>query len=111
MTRKISACKILLSAIAAVTLAGSSALAQSAPPRSLPVFEVDKAWPNVPPQMKLGHASSFAIDAQDNVWLLQRPRTLKPEDTAKAAPPVVVFAAAGNFIKAWGGDGTGFDWP
>jgi len=28
---------------------------------------------------KLGDASSFAIDAQDNAWLLHRPRTLKPE--------------------------------
>ena len=28
-----------------------------------------------------------------------------------AAPPVVVFDTAGNFIKAWGGNGTGYQWP
>ena len=26
-------------------------------------------------------------------------------------PPVMVFDPAGNFIKGWGGDGAGFDWP
>jgi len=46
--------------------------------RNLPEFEVDKAWPKVPPKWKLGDASSFAIDSKDNVWLLHRPRTLKP---------------------------------
>ena len=45
--------------------------------RNLPEFEVDKAWPKVPPTWKLGDASSFAIDDKDNVWLLHRPRTVK----------------------------------
>ena len=94
-------------------LFGTQAAAQSpqAHGRSVPTFEVDKTWPKVPPPGKLGDASSFAVDAQDNVWLLHRPRTLKGEDVAKAAPPVVVFDVAGNFIKAWGGPGEGYDWP
>jgi hypothetical protein len=79
--------------------------------RSLPVFEVDRAWPKVPPQWKLGDPSSIAIDAQDNVWVLHRPRTLKPEQAAMAAPPVIVFDTAGNYIKAWGGSGKGYEWP
>ena len=29
---------------------------------------------------------------------------------AKAAPAVVVFDPAGNFIKAWGGPGAGYEW-
>ena len=87
--------------------------AQSAPPKtySLPTFEVDRGWPKVPAKWKLGDASSFSIDAQDNVWLLHRPRTLKPEEAAMAAPPVMVFDTAGNFIKAWGGEGKGYEWP
>jgi hypothetical protein len=28
-----------------------------------------------------------------------------------AAPPVMVFDAAGNFVKAWGGAGNGYEWP
>ena len=88
--------------------AGGTAAAQG---RSLPVFEVDGAWPTVPAEMKLGAPSSIAIDAEDNVWVLHRPLTLPPEQAAMAAPPVVVFDAAGNFIKAWGGAGTGYEWP
>jgi DNA-binding beta-propeller fold protein YncE len=80
--------------------------------RSLPAFEVDATWPKIPPKWKLGDPSSFAIDAQDNVWVLHRPRTLlKPEEAKMAAPPVMVFDPAGNFIKAWGGDGAGYQWP
>jgi hypothetical protein len=87
--------------------------AQAAQPqgRSLPIFEVDRAWPKVPARWKLGDASSIAIDAQDNIWVLHRPRTLKPEEAAMAAPPVIVFDSAGNYIKAWGGDGNGYEWP
>ena len=88
-----------------------AALAAQAKPRSLPMFEVDKAWPKVPAKWKVGDQSSFAVDAQDNVWLLHRPRTLKPDQAAMAAPPVMVFDTAGNFIKAWGGAGTGYEWP
>jgi hypothetical protein len=96
----------------AASLLTVSALAQSAPPvRSLPMFEVDKSWPKVPPRMAIGDASSFAIDAQDNVWLIHRPRTIKSDRKANAAPPVVVFSPAGDVIKSWGGDGTGYDWP
>ncbi len=88
-------------------------LAQAAPSenRALPVFEVDPSWPKVPPQWKLGDPSSIAIDAHDNVWVLHRPRTLKPEQAASAAPPVIVFDPAGNYLKAWGGDGKGYEWP
>jgi DNA-binding beta-propeller fold protein YncE len=85
--------------------------ALAAESRSLPVFEVDAAWPKVPPKWRLGDISSIALDAQDNVYVLHRPRTLKPDQAAMAAPPVIVFDAAGNFIKAWGGEGSGYEWP
>ena len=94
--------------IVATCLTATKAAAQN---HSIPVFEVDTSWPKVPDRWKLGDASSFAIDAQDNAWLLHRPRTLKPEQTAMAAPPVIVFDAAGNFVKAWGGAASGYDWP
>jgi hypothetical protein len=88
-----------------------AAQAPQAKGRSLPMFEVDRAWPKVPAKWKTGDPSSFAVDAQDNVWLLHRPRTLKPDVAAMAAPPVMVFDTAGNFIKAWGGAGNGYEWP
>jgi hypothetical protein len=77
----------------------------------LPVFAVDRAWPKVPAKWKLGDASSIAIDAQDNVWVLHRPRTLKGDDLKRAAPAVIVFDGAGNYVKAWGGEGQGYEWP
>jgi DNA-binding beta-propeller fold protein YncE len=89
-----------------------AAVFMQAQTNSLPTFEVDRTWPKVPEKWKLGDPSSIAIDAKDNVWVLHRPRTLKPEDASKAAPPVIVFDTAGNFIKAWGGAAGGYDqWP
>jgi mannose-6-phosphate isomerase-like protein (cupin superfamily) len=80
--------------------------------RSLPTFEVDRNWPKVPAQWKLGDVSSFAVDAQDRIWALHRPRTLvKAEDVPKRAPAVMVFDQAGNYVKSWGGDAAGYEWP
>jgi DNA-binding beta-propeller fold protein YncE len=93
-------------------LVASTTEAAQTQARSLPTFEVDRAWPKVPAKWLLGDASSFAIDARDNVWLLHRPRTLrKPGEAERAAPPVVVFDSAGSFVKAWGGAGAGYEWP
>ena len=96
---------VVVAAVDSSSLSYRTVAAQApATARSLPTFEVDRAWPKVPPKWKLGDPSSFAIDAQDNVWVLHRPRTLlKPEDAKMAAPPVIVFDSAGNFVKAWGG--------
>jgi beta-propeller repeat-containing protein len=80
--------------------------------RSLPTFEIDRNWPKVPAQWKLGDVSSFSVDAQGRIWALHRPRTLiKPEDVPKRAPAVMVFDAGGNYVKGWGGDGAGYEWP
>jgi hypothetical protein len=100
----------IAAASAAVWFLGAPATAQQQP-RALPTFAVDASWPKVPDRYKLGDISSIAIDAQDNAYVLHRPRTLKPEDAAKAAPPVMVFDPSGNFIKGWGGEGAGFEWP
>src|ERR1019366_1939780 len=57
---------------------------------------------------KLGDASSIAVDVQDNIWVLHRPRTLPASQSAMAAPPVLVFDRAGNFVRGWGGAGKGY---
>ena len=61
--------------------------------------------------MKFGDVSSIAIDANDNAWVLTRPRTLKGDDAKMAAPPVTIFDAAGNYVRGWGGNGNGYEWP
>src|SRR6202166_2617672 len=78
---------------------------------SIPLFQVDSTWPKVPSKWKLGDASSIGIDAQDRIWVLHWPRTLPADQASMAAPPVLVFDAAGNFIQAWGGSGNGYEWP
>ena len=105
---------VAATALGATALAATTVQAQTpaqAQTRSLPTFAVDPSWPKVPPQWKLGDVSSMASDAQGNIWVLHRPRTLKGDDFAKAAPPVMVFDQAGNYVKSWGGDGQGYDWP
>ena len=71
--------RVLFGALTLAAVAGADWFSLShatAQTRSLPIFEVDPSWPKVPEKWKLGDPSSFAIDAQDNVWLLHRPRTL-----------------------------------
>jgi DNA-binding beta-propeller fold protein YncE len=97
--------------MAGLVLAAAVEITRAQQNRKLPMFEVDRSWPKVPSQWKLGDPSSIAIDARDNVWVLHRPRTLKPEEASKAAPPVIVFDTAGNYIKAWGGAANGYEWP
>ena len=60
-----------------------------APVAGVPMFRVDPDWPQVPAQWKLGDVSSIAIDAQDNAWLLHRPRVLPPDEIEMAAPAVL----------------------
>ena len=76
--------------VAALAIAGWTAPAIAAAGKAIPQFEVDKAWPQKPAGMKWGDVSSIAIDANDNAWVLSRPRTLKPEDKAQAAESAVV---------------------
>jgi len=80
-------------------------------PAGVPRFEVQAGWAKVPAQWKLGDVSSVAADAQDNIWVLHRPRTLVGADPQTVAPPVLQFDANGNFLQAWGGAGSGFEWP
>lgn len=96
---------------ASVTVIAFGLTAAIAAGAGMPNFEVDPSWPKVPAKWKLGDASSIAIDAQDRAWVLHRPRTLKPEEAGMAAPPVIVFDSEGNFVKAWGGPGNGYEWP
>src|SRR4029078_9216446 len=102
---------LLVAGAALATVFQQQTHGQAPRARSLPTFEVDRSWPKPIAKWKLGDASSFAIDAQDNVWLLHRPRELKSDALQLVAPPVVVFDGTGNLLKAWGGAGAGYEWP
>jgi len=77
----------------------------------VPVFELDRSWPQLPNNWVLGQTPGVAVDRHDHIWVLHRPRTVAEADRAKAAPPLLEFDADGKFLRGWGGPGNGFDWP
>src|SRR5580698_5207557 len=78
----------------------------------LPQFEKDPAWPKVPARWKMGFGSAVAVDADDHIWIVSRPHTVPHSQAAMAAPPVMEFDRAGNFVQGWGGQsGPGYQWP
>ncbi len=87
-----------------------------------PIFEVDPLWPKpLPNHWLLGMAIGVWVDDQDHVWIIHRGSStlhaneraleLKVGECCAGAPPVLVFAQAGNLVRAWGGPGQGFEWP
>jgi len=93
----------------------AQAAGQMPPPapqaRQMPLFAVDPAWPQLPNKWVLGQTPGIAVDRHDHVWILHRPRTVPEDKRAQAAPAVIEFDEKGKFVNAWGGPGTGFDWP
>lgn len=69
----------------------------------VPTFEVDPSRPVIPNDWVFGITSGLSIDADDNIWVLHRPRMVPEEPRDRAAPPVMVFDTDGNFIQGWGG--------
>jgi len=106
---------ILLSAIAFATPAAFA--------NDIPRFEVDPSWPQtLPNNWIMGQAAGVAVDAQDHVWVIQRPKSLTNDEKAATldpptskccapAPPVMEFDQGGKLVQAWGGPGSGYDWP
>ena len=95
-------------AAASATRAASITLNTPAPdaPVPAPRFEVDPAWPKpLPNGWIMGQAAGVAVDRQDHVWVIQRPRTRAP------GPPVLELDGDGNLLQAWGGPGQGHTWP
>jgi len=102
---------LVAAAVFAVAGLHRTAVGQSHPVsmRQIPKFEVDPSWPKIPKGWVLGQVSSTASDEQDNIWVLQRPRVVKPG--RRTGPPVMEFDQAGNYLRGWGGPGAGYDWP
>ena len=108
----------MLVAILAAVSAAAVARAEDAP-----AYAVAALWPNdLPDNWTLGQVAGVAVDGQDNVWVLHRPRTLvddekgaqkDPPETrcCKPAPSVLEFSSDGRLLRSWGGPGAGYDWP
>ena len=76
----------------------------------LPRFEFDPSFPQLPAGKVLGDVSSVTTDGANHVWVIHRPRTVTG-DRSNVLPPVVEFDGTGKFVNAWGGPGSGFEWP
>ena len=115
MTRKTSATLavplVILAGLGARPLGPAAAAQGSGQAGSVPKFRADPTWPKLPNNWILGETSSVAVDRRDHVWVLHRPRTVPAEQRANAAPPVLEFDAAGNFVQGLGGPSDAYEWP
>jgi len=114
---------VTLLAIAGALGVGSRMLGKTSGEATAPKFEVDPLWPKpLPNHWRIGMTIGVAIDPQDHVWVIHRPKSIVPGELhAEAtppmseccikAPPVIEFDKEGNVIGSWGGPGQGYDWP
>jgi DNA-binding beta-propeller fold protein YncE len=109
-------------AVVMLLFAGDPPIAQ-APPGGVPIFEVDASWPKFEGNWIFGSIGGVFVDpTNDHVWVLNRPRTVQPDENyASQTPPVadccvpppyvMEFTEDGRFLRGWGGPGQGYEWP
>ena len=122
---------LLLCAAGAALGAGGSALsgspagaaASQAGDGGAPSFAFDPTWPKpLPDNWTLGNVVGVAVDSRDHVWIVHRPGSLTPQERGadadpplaeccRPAPPVIEFNQEGDVVQAWGGPGSGYEWP
>lgn len=85
-------------------------------------FKVDPFWPRrLPNNWILGEVAGIATDANDHVWILQRPRSVddrekgamqnpRTAECCATAPSVIEFDQEGNVVQAWGNPDTTQRW-
>ena len=110
--------KCAIGAMALLITASASAAEVAAP-----TFKIDPFWPKpLPHTWAMGILAGVIADKADNIWIIQRPKTVEgyllggaqtPPTAACCipAPPVIVFNQAGDVVKSWGGKGDGYEWP
>jgi hypothetical protein len=111
MTHKKLVVTLLIPVGAALLSAAVAVSRVAAQARQVPTFQADPSWPALPNNWVLGTVTSVTVGKDDHVWIVHRPRTVPEAKRSQAAPPVLEYDAAGKFVKAWGGDGSGYDWP
>src|SRR6267154_4409360 len=84
--------------------------------QGVPKFQVDPTWPQpLPSNWIIGTIGGITVDAQDHIWINQRPSGLDAREKRAStdtnvkccvpAPPVIEFDQAGKVVQGWGGDG------
>lgn len=94
-------------------LAATLATGSAPTVRPTPAFHVDTSWPGpLPDKWLLGDVGGASVDSDDHIWVLHRPRTIRPVDVlagasppgAKccvAAPSVIEFDTSGRVLRSW----------
>jgi hypothetical protein len=123
-------CKVLMFGVLALGIAASGCQTKAAPDLAtddgdeVPIYEWDPYWPKrpLPNHWVLGNVAGIDVDAEDHVWVLNRPRSLlvgheddaaypQPESECCVPPPSIVeFDAMGNVLQGFGGPGPEFEW-
>src|SRR4029453_15303952 len=104
-------------------LLGACALAMLgiAAAQNVPKFQVDPSWPHtLPNNWIIGTIGGITVDAQDHIWINQRPSSLDAREKRAStapnvkccvpAPPVIEFDQDGKVVQGWGGDGPNYKW-
>src|SRR5687768_11874888 len=107
--------KVVIACLASTLTVAITDHAQAQSPT--PQFQVEALWPkDLPNKWLLGQVSGIAVDREDRVWVVHRPKSLTARELAAeqnppiakccaSAPPVLVFDPAGNLVRHWGGPG------
>jgi hypothetical protein len=83
-----------------------------------PRFQVDAAWPKLPPDLIIGQVSGVSVDKGGIIWAVHRQGSLDRTETGVLqdppiaeccvpAPTVVRFAQDGTYLGGWGSRETG----
>ncbi len=91
--------------------------------QAVPHYKVDTSWPKpLPNKWMLANAPAMAVDKNDHIWIMNRPRQLAADDADAAqtppaaeccvpAPSIIEFDAKGDVLKSFGGPNYLPDWP
>ena len=86
-------------------------------------YQVDASWPKeLPNNWILWNSTGLHVDADDHIWIINRPRQVSMADAGAAqtppiseccipAPSVVEFDSEGNLLSSWGGPEYVPNWP
>jgi hypothetical protein len=92
----------------------------------VPTYAVDALYPKaLPNNWTLGETWGVAVDSNDHPWVLHSTThhdnlpagqtgdvyDVVAKEGKKLAPPVVEFDSQGDLVQAWGGPGSGYQWP
>lgn len=83
--------------------------------QTVPQYAVDASWPaDLPNNWILGQVAGIAVDSNDHIWIVHRPKSLSVDEMGAVqdppwgeccvpAPAVLEFDQQGNLLQGWGG--------